>query len=214
MNTPATPDPTHTSSSRLLAGGLIALAVAVLVLVTAVLPAEFGIDPTGVGRLLGLTNLSQGATRTLQITDVVGGNESYREVEIPDAGEPIPLPNPAVHQDQVDQPPHVRTVQIELGPDEETEVKAVLTEGKMILYSWHVDRGQVYVDFHGHDPALGNEYWVRYKEQQEGSGNNGSLVAPFTGEHGWYWLNFNEFPVLITLNVSGYYDDLIDYGIF
>jgi len=42
----------------------------------------------------------------------------------------------------------------------------------------------------------------------------GSLVAPFGGEHGWYWVNFNEFPVVVSLSVTGYYEDIIDYGIF
>ncbi|MGE4658114.1 MAG: hypothetical protein AAEI08_04185, partial [Gammaproteobacteria bacterium] len=82
-----------------------------------------------------------------------------------------------------------------------------------VLYSWDVDRGDIYVDFHGHEPGV-SDYWVRYKEQQEGAGGKGSLVAPFGGEHGWYWLNYNDFPVVVTLNVSGYYSDIIDYGIF
>jgi hypothetical protein len=190
-------------------------AVALLVLVTAVLPAEYGIDPTGIGRVLGLTQMRAGATRTFEVRDVVGGNESYRTVEIPAYGEPVPLPNPAVHQDQMDQAPRTQTFEITLDVDQETEVKAVLQAGKMILYSWQVDEGrQVYVDFHGHDPAAGEEYWVRYKEQQDGPGNNGSLVAPFAGEHGWYWLNYNDGPVVIRLTVTGYYDELIDYGIF
>ena len=55
---------------------------------------------------------------------------------------------------------------------------------------------------------------MRYVEEQETAGGNGSLTAPFAGEHGWYWLNFNEFPVTVTLTVTGYFDFLIDYGIF
>ena len=61
---------------------------------------------------------------------------------------------------------------------------------------------------------FGTEFWVRYEEHQEGSGNDGSLVAPFAGEHGWYWLNYNEFPVVVTLTINGYFDEIIDYGIF
>jgi hypothetical protein len=38
---------------------LIALAVAVVLLFTVVLPAEYGIDPTGVGRVLGLTRMGE-----------------------------------------------------------------------------------------------------------------------------------------------------------
>src|SRR5580692_2180521 len=38
---------------------LIALAVALILLFTAVLPAEYGIDPLKTGKLLGLTGISQ-----------------------------------------------------------------------------------------------------------------------------------------------------------
>jgi hypothetical protein len=200
------------SPKRLAISCLVAIAGAAIVLVTVVLPAEYGIDPTGIGRAFGLTAINAPA-RTIAIADVIGGNENYREVEIPEFGEPVPLPNPAVHQDEAE-PPKTRTLEVSIPPEKETEIRMVMQTSKMIEYSWRVDRGSVYTDFHGHDPAAGSEYFVRYKEQQEGTGNNGSLVAPFAGEHGWYWLNYNEFPVLVTLTISGYFDDVVDYGIF
>ena len=66
---------------------------------------------------------------------------------------------------------------------------------------------------HGHDPAAGSEFFVRYRERTKRASAHGSLVAPFDGEHGWYWLNYNDFPVTITLTVTGFFDDIIDYGI-
>ncbi len=201
------------SSKRLLQSMLVAVVVAALLLVTVVLPAQYGIDPTGAGRLMGLTALSSAGTRTIEITDVIGGNEVIRTVEIADAGEPTPLPNPAVFQ-QGAEPTHTETLRVPIGPNEETEVKVVMSVGKMILFSWEVDRGDIYSDYHGHDPALGSAFWVRYREQQASSRGDGSLVAPFDGEHGWYWVNYNEFPVVVTLTVTGFYDGLVDYGIF
>jgi hypothetical protein len=200
------------SAKRLATTCLVAVAGAAIALVTFVLPAEYGIDVTGIGRTLGLTAI-RAPSRTIEVADVIGGNETYREVEIPEFGEPVPLPNPAVHQDEAE-PPKTRTLEVTIPPEKETEIKMVMQASKMIEYTWHVERGSVYTDFHGHDPAAGNEYFVRYKEQQEGTGNNGSLVAPFAGEHGWYWLNYNDFPVVITLTISGYFDDVVDYGIF
>lgn len=212
MSHPASPYQSEPPSARrLLATTLVALGGAALALVLLVLPAEYGIDPTGFGTATGLTAM-RGSSRKLEITDVVGGNETYREVEVPEFGEPVPLPNPAVHQDEP-QAFATRTMQIALGSEQETEMKTALKTGKMILYTWHVDRGGVYTDFHGHDPEAGDDYFVRYKEQDEGTGNSGSLVAPFTGEHGWYWLNYNDFPVVITLTIAGYFDDVIDYGV-
>ena len=201
------------SSRRLLASTLAAVFVATILLVTIVLPAQYGIDPTGAGRLMGLTALSSTGTRTLEITDVIGGNEVIRTVEISDAGEPTPLPNPAVFQRGTG-PTRTDTLQVPIGPNEETEIKVILSSGKMIVFSWEVDRGDIYSDYHGHDPALGSAFWVRYREQQAGSGGDGSLVAPFDGEHGWYWVNYNEFPVVVTLTVTGFHDGLVDYGIF
>jgi hypothetical protein len=212
MTQPTSPFQTEPPSPRRLwLATSIALAGATLALVLFVLPAEYGIDATGFGRATGLAAM-HGPAKTFEIKDVVGGNESYRNVAVPDAGEPVPLPNPAVHQDEA-QPYSTRTIEIRLGPEQETEMKTALRAGKMILYEWHTDHGAVYTDFHGHDPEAGEDYWVRYKEQNEGAGNSGSLVAPFTGEHGWYWLNYNDFPVVITLTVAGYFDDVIDYGV-
>jgi hypothetical protein len=190
----------------------IAFAVALVVLVTFILPAEYGRDPTGIGSQLGITALSSPG-RTIEITDTIGGNEGIREIEIPDAGEPVPLPNPAIHQDEA-VPGDIVTINVDIPAEAETEVKTVLLANKAIIYSWSVDRGTIYSDFHGHNPDFGSDFFVRYLEHQETAGGNGSLVAPFDGEHGWYWLNYNDFPVTVTLTVSGYFEDTIDYGIF
>ena len=102
---------------------------------------------------------------------------------------------------------------ITLKPGEQTEIKTLLKTGQMIMFAWQTDGGQVYVDFHGHEPEAGNDFWVRYQEQQSGTKGSGSLAAPFEGEHGWYWLNIGDRPVVITLNLTGYYEKVVDYGI-
>ena len=211
MSAPVSPfEATPPTSRRIVTSVIIAIAGAAVVLATVVLPAEYGIDPTGVGGALGLTAMRAPA-RTLQIKDVVGGNESYKSVPIPDFGQPLPLPNPAVFQKQP-AGPRTETVTIALAAGQETEFKAVLKESQVILYSWKVDRGTIYTDFHGHEPGVSNDVWVRYEELQEGTESHGSLVAPFAGEHGWFWQNYNEFPVNVTLTFTGYYDSFIDYG--
>ncbi len=204
--------PEMTSGPNIVRGVLLAAAAAFAILVTVVLPAEYGIDLTGFGRLLGLNELAA-PSRTITITDVTGGNEQLREVAIPDTGDPVPLPNPAVYQDET-AGPVTRTLEVLIPAERETEVKVLMQTGKVIVFSWATDRGDLYVDYHGHDPAVSADFWVRYKEQQEGDQGSGSLTAPFAGEHGWYWLNYNEHPVTVTLTVTGYFDDIIDYGIF
>ena len=62
----------------------VALIVAAAILITTVLPAEHGIDPTGIGKTLGLTalNNSQGAVTKSN------GNEVVAAAVAP----PLPLP--------------------------------------------------------------------------------------------------------------------------
>jgi hypothetical protein len=189
--------------------GGAALAAALL-LIVAVLPAEYGIDPTGIGRALGLTAI-HGPSKTVQLKDVIGGNVKLREIKIPEPGAPIPLPNPAVAQlKPAAAKTHTQTVT--LPAFKETEVKALLDTSQVILYSWEAD-GDVYLDFHGHDPAATGEGFVRYEEQQSTRAGHGSLVAPFKGEHGWFWLNLTDKTVHIKLTVTGYFDGIKDYGI-
>jgi hypothetical protein len=203
---------TTPSPNKLLKACTGALGLAIVLLVLVILPAEYGIDPTGFGSASGLSNLATPA-RTIEVPDPLGGNQALREVQIPEFGEPTPLPNPAVFQDQAGAP-QTRTMQIVIPADAETEVKVKMTEAKVFMFSWQVDQGTLYVDFHGHDPSFGPDFFVRYKEEDEGTGGNGSVTAAFSGEHGWYWLNYNEFDVTVSLTVTGYFDDIIDYGVF
>jgi hypothetical protein len=206
----------NTSGTGSIKGLLIALAAAAVLFVAFVLPAEFGRDPTRIGRLLGLDQMharpAAGGGQPIQLTEVIGGNEKIFTADPGDGSQPVPLPNPAVYQAEAT-PPRTETMTIKLGLDEKTEVKAKLPKGKMLTYSWQVEGGKVYVDYHGHDPSMGDKFWVRYSEEDGVDHAAGSLVAPFTGEHGWFWLNVAEGPVTIKLTVTGYFDKLIDYGI-
>ncbi|MGA1740659.1 MAG: hypothetical protein ACO4AC_00610 [Pseudohongiellaceae bacterium] len=122
------------SVANLLKATVATIIGAVVLLVLVVLPAEYGIDPTGFGELTGLNDLAGEAYEVVEITDIIGGNEVIREVEIPMFGEPTPLPNPSVFQDQAE-PPQTISMTVELGAFEQTQIKTVLDEGKVIEYS-------------------------------------------------------------------------------
>jgi hypothetical protein len=206
--------------TRIWKGLLVAALVAVALLFAIVLPAEYGYDPTRIGNVLGLTTINAdagagGESLDDVIDDLLTANDTIPEKAGADPLQPLPLPNPAISQLE-STPPKTQTMRIRLDFDEKTEIKAVLAKSKAIVYSWKVEGGTAYVDFHGHDPAKGDHFWVRYEEagQEEGiTGRSGSLVAPFAGEHGWYWLNTSEGPITIELTVTGYFDKLVDYGL-
>jgi len=206
QDSPSTP-----SQGNLLKGALFALVAAVIVTVLFVLPAEFGVDPTGVGAKLGLLEIAD----TSEPADggaSAGGNtlvegawpaipEEFDYYEPDILGDPYSRTHAAKFRSD--------TLTINLDVGEQTEYKAIMQQGDALVYHWKLEKGVVYTDFHA-DPGENAEgypdrYYIRYAESETGE-NSGSLVAPFAGNHGWYWLNIEEEPITITLEVHGYYE--------
>ena len=193
---------------------------AVVVTVLFIMPSEYGVDPTGVGTKLGLTDLDAGEPVARPVAATSSAADSVPKLI---AGE---FPNPPLAEDFDFYEPEVlgdpfsrthssefRTTTLEIALDdlEQVEVKAVMKQGDALVYSWKLIEGKtVYTDFHAdpHQTDLYPErYWIRYEESEEPSAS-GSLVAPFDGNHGWYWMNIEENPVKIVLEVRGYYESL------
>ena len=57
------------SLGKIVAATVVALIVACIILVTVVLPAEYGIDPLGTGKALGLGDLATGSPAGKPIPD-------------------------------------------------------------------------------------------------------------------------------------------------
>jgi hypothetical protein len=181
------------SSARLWWATVAALAAAIVLLITVVLPAEYGIDPVSVGRLLGLNALNREAPEvTDELAAIIAG-------DIRDAA-------PGV-QKGYDEPYREEEVAIELASLEEVEYKARMQEGDTLLYSWAVEQ-PLYVDMHGEPFNYPEGEAVRYEEKDGVTFGHGRVTATFPGHHGWYWLNTNEAPVTVRLKVSGYYERL------
>jgi hypothetical protein len=176
-----------------------------------VLPAEYGVDPTGLGEKLGLTRFQSAAAPDLQATPrIVEGRFPEIHPEDPfDFYEPDTLGDPFSRSQQGEF--RTASMVIDLEAFEQVEVKAVMRQGDGLVYAWKLLEGEtVYSDFHA-DPTekdgYPDEYWIRYLETEEPAAS-GSLIAPFDGNHGWYWLNIEENPVSIELEVRGYWESL------
>jgi len=63
------------STGQLLRSTLIAAVIAVALLITVVLPAEYAIDPTGAGRLLGLTEMGEIKTQLAEEAELDRAND-------------------------------------------------------------------------------------------------------------------------------------------
>jgi hypothetical protein len=185
---------------------LIALSVAATLLVLVILPAEFSLDPTGIGARIGLLGISAAepaATEQMDSLPVAAPVQNY------DRDTPATLAEPEVHQAK-QTIYRSETIEIRMAADEQLEFKVVMDQDQTILYSWELDRGDIYYDMHAEAESGPPGYWVRYEEGDGRAKAHGSLVAPFTGKHGWYFLNYNEFPVTIRLQLSGYYREVVE----
>ena len=179
-----------------------AVAVAAVLLVTVVLPAEYGIDPTSVGRLLGLDALQSPVAPP--VTTGEPGNEAGGLMEII-AGNTVAA-EPGAHKPYATVFASEETM-IRLESLEEVELKVRMAKDDTLLYSW--ESGEpVYVDTHGEPLDYPDSPAVRYEERDGVNSGHGRITAPFAGLHGWYWLNTSETAITITLKTSGHYQDL------
>src|SRR3546814_5774846 len=105
------------STDRLLKATALAVAVATVILVTAVLPAEYGIDPTGIGTQLGLNVLGTPA-----------------EAAVPD----VPVIEPAAAATVAKHDANYRTdsMSLTLAPGKGAEIKAHMNQGDTFVFHW------------------------------------------------------------------------------
>ena len=168
---------------------IIALAVALLLLFTVVLPAEYGRDPLKTGKLLGLTGISQA------------------EPEAPKGAAPTPIAGQTgVYIAQ----PHTYKVDgedFQLRPGEGVEMKYHMQKGAALVYSWKAD-GNLVFQFHGEpDVKPTKDYFESYELSKTGKASSyGSFTAPSTGIHGWFFQNKTKKDVTFRLNVAGFFD--------
>ena len=172
----------------------IALAVALLLLFTAVLPAEYGIDPLKTGKALHLTDLAKATESKAESKPAVGA----RPVAAP-AG--IYTAQPGIFKTDSED--------LSLMPGEGVEIKYHMQKGAGMLYSWKAT-GPVAFEFHGEpDNKPNKDYFESYELNDKAGADhaNGSFTAPSTGIHGWFWENKGKKEVEIHLVTAGFYDN-------
>ena len=87
------------STAKLLRSTLLAAIIASVLLVTVVLPAEYAIDPTGAGRVLGLTQMGEIKTQLAEEAEQDRINTAAADVQAPEA---VAVPNITIVQQQAE----------------------------------------------------------------------------------------------------------------
>lgn len=226
------------SSAKLIRSTVIAAFVAGVLLVTVVMPAEYALDPTGAGRLLGLTEMGEikgqleeeaAADETAQLESVESsGEESGSEADepAPEASETAEAKaEPEARAETEAEPEAEAKAEPEAEepaptpveePEWKDEVRVVLAPGEGTEFKLTMDEG-----------AIARFSWeseggpINFDTHGDGSGESisyekgrgvpddeGELEAAFTGNHGWFFRNRNDNDITLVLRTGGEYGDL------
>ena len=183
---------------------LVALIAAAVILVTIVLPAEYGIDWTGIGKLTGLQAMGQDKVKAAREASASAAPG------VPAKASAAPATGPtseAPYASEATTALRTDTVDIPLAAGAEIEYKTILAEGDVMVYAWDAGGAEVRFDFHGEPAAVPANSFLSFKKGAASKGS-GSLRAPFAGTHGWYWKNASSQPVTIKLRVTGFHTEL------
>ena len=203
------------TTAQLIRSTTIAAVSALVLLVTVVLPSEYAIDPTGLGRVLGLTEMGQIKTRLAAEAAADAAAVQRDAAKAPAAASvsapaaaPVTSPPAAPSADPAPVAPATTPWRDErrftLTPGQGIEIKLRMNEGDKALYAWTVEGGVVNYDTHG--DALGRS--ISYVKGRGVAADEGELVAAFTGSHGWFWRNRGSADVTVVLRTGGAYSDI------
>lgn len=224
------------STGKLIRSTLLAAVAATVLLVTVVLPAEYAIDPTGAGRLLGLTDMGEIKQQLAEEAELDRANaEASPQPEAPAATTPEPeaqqvvaeaTPEPEVQEavpetsaEPTDSAPAAAEAEAP-APEPATtwrdEVQFTLTPGEGTEYKLTMEEGAVArfaweseggpINFDTHGDGGGNA--ISYEKGRGVPEDEGDLEAAFTGNHGWFFRNRNDNDVTVVLRLDGDYGEL------
>jgi len=170
---------------QLLISTIIALIVSIILLITVVLPSEYGVDITGIGSAIGLKKMGEIKT-SLTKEDKLTKKETSTNTIIEDTLAENKL-------------------KYEIKPGQAIEVKLVMDKDSKVNYKWSSSNGSLNYDLHGDSK---NKDFVSYKKGRASSLDKGVLRAKFNGNHGWWWKNIGNEALVLTLEISGDYKEI------
>lgn len=203
------------SSAQLIRSTILAALAAIVILVTVILPAEYGIDPTRIGRLIGLADMGEikmqlaeeaEEDRLRELQNQAPANAGDKSSSWFDKLPNLFISTAYAHSSSGHGPGTGVSDQIvfTLEPGQGIEIKLVMLEGAIADFVWAAEGGKVNFDLHGD----GSGQKISYEKGRSVEGQKGKLKAAFTGNHGWFWRNRNSQPVTITLDVSGEFSEI------
>jgi len=192
------------SSAHLLRSTIIAGVSAVAILVTVVLPAEYGVDPTRIGGVLGLTEMGEIKSQLAEEAEIDRQMEAANDDQSSLLNDIFGLFVGTAHAQEQEVWQDVLT--FTLAPGASAEIKMKMTEGAIADYAWVAEGGRINFDLHAH----GGGQSIDYDRGRGATSGEGSIEAAFDGDHGWFWRNRDSADVTVTLQLRGAYGEVVE----
>ena len=160
---------------------LAAFVASLFVVVGVILPAEFSVDPLGTGKLLGVLGLAEDGSDAVVTYGAVHKNDR---------------------------------VSFQLAPFESVEYSYRMQRGATLVYSWQASGGLVFnlhstpdLPFSEGTRSPGEAGVAESFSNGRAEFERGVYIAPFTGQHGWFWENRDDQEVTLELATSGFFGE-------
>lgn len=194
------------SIGKLIKSTILAVLIAAVILITVVLPAEYGIDPTGIGNMLGLVTM--GEIKVSLAQEAASEKSLQKKQKSPPDNKLQAAVQPVAEDTSLEPEGDTRSDQmtITLKQNEGKEIKLTMQKGAKVSYVWWTDKGRANFDAHADSKALE----ISYHNYEKGSKERGEgvLEAAFDGNHGWFWRNRTSETMTVTLQVNGEYSNI------
>lgn len=223
------------SSRQLFRSTVIAFAAALAILVTIVLPSEYAVDPTGVGKMLNLREMGEirqqladeaeadrQANANTPVTNLAIGEQRMVSIErqLKEIRQLLATrqdtATQAAIEEQIAVLPQVIAPQPVAPSGWQDDISITLQPGEGVEYKLVMEQGKTaefewtanggVLNFDTHGDGDGNS--ISYERGRAVPEQSGTLEAAFSGNHGWFWRNRSEEPVTLTLRTKGNYVEL------
>lgn len=190
------------------------------------MPAEYGIDYTGMGKVLGLTEMGE---IKMSLAHEAAAEAEAEEAALAAIEEEQPLENQTIEAEIAEVTEQIVAEETEdnvavesvsppldfiplsrdsftvtLAPGETAEIKVRMKKDSLVLYGWKTESGTINFDNHGDTEG------IRYHNYSKGTfveEDQGVIQAAFEGFHGWFWRNRGEETITLTLEIQGAYTE-------
>jgi hypothetical protein len=204
-NTNIPPKSQLPSKKKLIRSTILAAFTAGVLLITIVMPAEYGVDPTGFGQASGLKAMGEIKRSLAQEASAEQMAAEAGAVTAPTAEGQASVSLDAIVPASADKPADTYrdTMTVTLAPNEGAEIKVDMAKGETTSYVWWTDGGKANFDVHADSKALAIDYhnYSKGSEQRK----EGEITAAFDGSHGWFWRNRTRETLTVTLQTDGDY---------